>query len=69
MIGRKPLYLAVSQLKEERKARLQAHFAQIREPSGMTPPPSALPGFHHGPRLAQGGAPLLPPQPAGCDFQ
>ncbi|KAF6171005.1 hypothetical protein GIB67_028566 [Kingdonia uniflora] len=76
MIGRKPLYVAVAQRKEERKARLQAHFAQIRTPSGMTPLQSPLPGFHHGPRLAQqqlyygqGGAPMLPPQPAGYGFQ
>ncbi|TQD91713.1 hypothetical protein C1H46_022704 [Malus baccata] len=77
MIGRKPLYVAVAQRKEERKARLQARFAQIRAPGGMTPLPSGLPGYHPGaPRLApqqlyygQGSAGLLPQQPAGYGFQ
>ncbi|XP_068647434.1 polyadenylate-binding protein 2-like [Aristolochia californica] len=78
MVGRKPLYVAVAQHKEERKARLQAHFAQLRAPGGMTPAmPSSLPGFHPGaPRLApqqlyfgQGTPGLIPPQPAGYGFQ
>lgn len=75
MIGRKPLYVAVAQRKEERKARLQARFAQIRAPGGMMP--SGLPGYHAGaPRLApqqlyygQGSPGLLPQQPAGFGFQ
>ncbi|XP_068321040.1 polyadenylate-binding protein 3-like [Pyrus communis] len=75
MIGRKPLYVAVAQRKEERKARLQARFAQIRAPGGMMP--SGLPGYHAGaPRLApqqlyygQGSPGLLPQQPAGYGFQ
>ncbi|XP_050367028.1 polyadenylate-binding protein 3 [Argentina anserina] len=75
MIGRKPLYVAVAQRKEERRARLQARFAQIGAPGGMTPLPSAIPGYHPGaPRLApqqlyfgQGG--LVPHQPAGYGFQ
>lgn len=77
MLGRKPLYVAVAQRKEERKARLQARFAQIRAPGGMTPLPSGIPGYHPGaPRLApqqlyfgQGTPGLLPPQPAGYGFQ
>ncbi|XP_068651962.1 polyadenylate-binding protein 2 [Aristolochia californica] len=78
MVGRKPLYVAVAQRKEERKARLQAHFAQIRAPAAMTPAmPSSLPGFHPGaPRLppqqlyfGQGTPGLIPPQPAGYGFQ
>ncbi|KAM5562152.1 polyadenylate-binding protein 3 [Rosa sericea] len=77
MIGRKPLYVAVAQRKEERKARLQARFAQIRAPGGMTPLPSGIPGFHPGaPRLSpqqlyfgQGTPGLLPHQPAGYGFQ
>ncbi|XP_019053791.1 PREDICTED: polyadenylate-binding protein 3 isoform X1 [Nelumbo nucifera] len=76
MIGRKPLYVAVAQRKEERKARLQAHFAQIRAPGGMAPVPSGMPGFHPGgPRLTPQqlyfgqGTGLIPPQPAGYGFQ
>ncbi|XP_058111019.1 polyadenylate-binding protein 3 [Magnolia sinica] len=78
MIGRKPLYVAVAQRKEERKARLQAHFAQLRAPGAMSPAmPSSLPGFHPGaPRLApqqlyfgQGNPGLIPPQHAGYGFQ
>ncbi|KAK9943707.1 hypothetical protein M0R45_009308 [Rubus argutus] len=77
MIGRKPLYVAVAQRKEERKARLQARFAQIRASGGMTPLPSAIPGYHPGaPRLGpqqlyfgQGTPGLVPHQPAGYGFQ
>uniref|UniRef100_A0A5B6YTE2 Polyadenylate-binding protein n=1 Tax=Davidia involucrata TaxID=16924 RepID=A0A5B6YTE2_DAVIN len=77
MIGAKPLYVAVAQRKEERRVRLQAHFAQIRAPGGMAPLPAGMPGFHPGaPRLApqqlyfgQGTPGLLPPQPAGYGFQ
>ncbi|XP_059630367.1 polyadenylate-binding protein 3-like [Cornus florida] len=72
MIERKPLYVAVAQRREERRAQLQAHFAQIRAPL-----PTGMHGFHHGaPRLApqqlyfgQGTAGLLSPQPAGYGFQ
>ncbi|KAL2455984.1 Polyadenylate-binding protein 5 [Forsythia ovata] len=75
MIGRKPLYAAVAQRKEERKAWLQVHFAQMRTPVGMLPLPG-MPGFHLGaPRLApqqlyfgQVG-PVMPPQAAGYGFQ
>ncbi|KAJ0086686.1 hypothetical protein Patl1_07968 [Pistacia atlantica] len=77
MIGRKPLYVAVAQRKDERKARLQAHFAQIRAPGAMSPLPSGIPGYHPGPpRLGpqqlyygQGTPGLMPPQPAGYSFQ
>ncbi|KAH0448582.1 hypothetical protein IEQ34_022382 [Dendrobium chrysotoxum] len=77
MIGRKPLYVAVAQRKEERRAKLQAHFAQLNAPGAMNPPMPALPGFHPGPpRLlpqqlyfGQGGAGLVTPQPAGFGFQ
>ncbi|KAK6160787.1 hypothetical protein DH2020_004168 [Rehmannia glutinosa] len=71
MIGRKPLYVAVAQRKEERKAWLQAHFAQKRTPGTMSPL-SGMPGFHSvAPRLApqqlyygQVGHGLIPPAPA-----
>ncbi|KAH9757785.1 polyadenylate-binding protein [Citrus sinensis] len=77
MIGRKPLYVAVAQRKEERKARLQAQFAQIQAPGGMSPLASGIPGYHHGaPRLGpqqlyygQGTPGLMPPQAAGYGFQ
>ncbi|KAG7942890.1 hypothetical protein I3843_15G010400 [Carya illinoinensis] len=77
MIGRKPLYVAVAQRKEDRKARLQAHFSQIQAHGGMAPLPSGIPGFHPGaPRFAsqqlyfgQGNPGLIPPQPAGYGFQ
>ncbi|KAF5189449.1 Polyadenylate-binding protein [Thalictrum thalictroides] len=76
MIGKKPLYVAVAQRKEERKARLQAQFAQIRTP-GMAPVPFGVPGFHPGgPRLGlqqlyfgQGSPGSIPPQAAGYAFQ
>ncbi|CAK9174162.1 unnamed protein product [Ilex paraguariensis] len=77
MIGHKPLYVAVAQRKEERRARLQARFSQLRAPGGMSPLPAGMPGFHPGaPRLApqqlylgQGPPGLIPPQPAGYGFQ
>ncbi|XP_059453528.1 polyadenylate-binding protein 3 [Corylus avellana] len=77
MIGRKPLYVAVAQHKEERKARLQAHFAQIRAPGGMAPLSPGIPGFHPGaPRFAsqhmyfgQSNPGMLPPQPYGFQQQ
>ncbi|KDP36031.1 hypothetical protein JCGZ_09997 [Jatropha curcas] len=77
MIGRKPLYVAVAQRKEERKARLQAQFAQIRAPGGLSPLTSGIPGYHPGaPRLApqqlyfgQGTPGMITPQHAGYGFQ
>ncbi|KAG4908019.1 hypothetical protein AAZX31_20G158200 [Glycine max] len=77
LIGRKPLYVAVAQRKEERKAHLQAQFAQIRAPGGMAPLPAGIPLYHPGaPRLApqqlyygQGTPGFMPPQPAGFSFQ
>ncbi|KAG6602210.1 Polyadenylate-binding protein 5, partial [Cucurbita argyrosperma subsp. sororia] len=77
MKGRKPLYVAVAQHKEERKARLQAQFAQARAAGAISSLPSGIPGFHPGaPRLApqqlyygQGNPGLVPSQPAGYGFQ
>ncbi|XP_011026320.1 PREDICTED: polyadenylate-binding protein 3 [Populus euphratica] len=76
MIGKKPLYVAIAQRREERMARLQAHFSQIQAP-GLPALPSGLPGYHPGtPRLAphqlyfgQGTPGMMPPQPAGYSFQ
>ncbi|XP_057490982.1 polyadenylate-binding protein 3-like [Actinidia eriantha] len=77
MIGRKPLYVAVAQRKDERRAHLQAHFSQVRTPGGIAPLPTGMTGFHPGvPTLApqqlyfgQGTPGLLPHQPAGFSFQ
>ncbi|URE19301.1 CBS domain [Musa troglodytarum] len=74
MIGNKPLYVALAQRKEDRRARLQAQFSQMR-PVAM--PPSIAPRVPlyppGGPGLGQplfyGQPPaLVPPQP-GFGFQ
>ncbi|RWW34243.1 hypothetical protein BHE74_00037269 [Ensete ventricosum] len=69
MINGKPLYVALAQSKEDRRARLQAHFSQIR-PVAMTPAigprvpmyPPATPGM--GQQFFYGQPPhaLIPPQ-------
>ncbi|XP_019707943.1 polyadenylate-binding protein 2 isoform X3 [Elaeis guineensis] len=70
MIGSKPLYVALAQRKEDRRARLQAQFSQIMRPVAMPPsvaprvpmyPPGA-PGM--GQQLFYGQPPpaLIPPQ-------
>ncbi|GMH31622.1 hypothetical protein Nepgr_033466 [Nepenthes gracilis] len=77
MIGRKPLYVAVAQRKEERKAKLQAHFSQLQAQGVMPSLPSGIPGFHPGAaRLApqhiyfgQGNPGLISSQPAGYGYQ
>ncbi|KAL2613618.1 hypothetical protein R1flu_025310 [Riccia fluitans] len=77
MVGSKPLYVGLAQRKEERRARLQAQFAQIRTPVGVGPAvPTSLPMYHPGaPGLGQqifyGQPPpgLIPPQPAGFGYQ
>lgn len=56
---------------------MQAQFAQIRAPGGLSPLPSGIPGYHPGaPRLApqqlyfgQGTPGMIPPQHAGYGFQ
>ncbi|CAH9078465.1 unnamed protein product [Cuscuta europaea] len=68
LVERKPLYVAIAQRKDERKAWLQAHFAEMRP---MAPPPLAG-GFH--PRIAPHQQQLyfgqgLPPQATGYGFQ
>lgn len=77
IIGRKPLYVAVAQRKDDRKARLQAQFSQARPPVVMAPLPPGIAAYHlGGPRpphpqqmyFSQGG-PGLVPQPAAYGFQ
>ncbi|XP_004253267.1 polyadenylate-binding protein 3 isoform X2 [Solanum lycopersicum] len=73
LIGRKPLFVAVAQRKDERRVWLQTHFAQLRPTGLMTPPPGGMPGYHTGaPRLAPpqvyfGQA--VAPQAAGFGYQ
>ncbi|KAK4352480.1 hypothetical protein RND71_027998 [Anisodus tanguticus] len=77
LIGKKPLFVAVSQRKDERRMWLQAHFARMRPVGGMAPPPGGMPGFPNGaPRLApqqvyfgQGAPGLIAQQAAGFGFQ
>ncbi|XAR48631.1 hypothetical protein NMG60_11031511 [Bertholletia excelsa] len=77
MLGQKPLYVAVAQRRDERRAWLQAHFAHVQGPGGMGPLPTGMSGFHPGaPRVApqqlyfgQGAPGLLPAQPTGYGFQ
>ncbi|RID74892.1 hypothetical protein BRARA_B01968 [Brassica rapa] len=55
MIGKKPLYVALAQRKEERRNYLQTKFSQMRPNGAMTPIP--MPGFHQHP---SGGAMAVP---------
>ncbi|CAN7034714.1 hypothetical protein IGI04_032143 [Brassica rapa subsp. trilocularis] len=78
MIGRKPLYIALAQRKEDRQAHLQALFSQIRAPESMQSP---MTGFNHprgGPMhgppqhmyVGQNGrSSMVPSQPMGYGFQ
>ncbi|KAG0493380.1 hypothetical protein HPP92_004374 [Vanilla planifolia] len=72
LIGSKHLYVALAQSKEERRAQLQAQFAQIRPV--VTPAPAAprMPIFPHGLRqqlfYGQGPPAFVPPQ-AGFVFE
>ncbi|XP_042007943.1 polyadenylate-binding protein 8-like [Salvia splendens] len=74
MLISKPLYVALAQRKEERRAKLQAQFLQMR-PVGMPPsmaprmpmyPPGA-PGI--GQQLFYGQAPAIIPPQAGFGYQ
>ncbi|KAL4559558.1 hypothetical protein LXL04_031700 [Taraxacum kok-saghyz] len=76
MIVSKPLYVALAQRKEERRARLQAQFSQMRPvamaPSMMAPRMPMYPpgGLGMGQQLFYGQAPptIIPPQ-AGFGYQ
>ncbi|KAI3460201.1 hypothetical protein Pfo_016864 [Paulownia fortunei] len=74
MVISKPLYVALAQRKEERRARLQAQFSQMRPvamPTSIAPrmpmyPPGA-PGI--GQQLFYGQAPAMIPPQAGFGYQ
>ncbi|KAL6339228.1 hypothetical protein AAG906_024379 [Vitis piasezkii] len=75
MVASKPLYVALAQRKEDRRARLQAQFSQMR-PAAMAPsvgprmsmyPPGA-PGLGQQLFYGQGPPALIPPQP-GFGYQ
>ncbi|KAM4117886.1 hypothetical protein ACJW30_02G160500 [Castanea mollissima] len=75
MIVSKPLYVALAQRKEDRRAKLQAQFSQLRPPAIATPvaprmplyPPGA-PGLGQQLFYGQGPPAILPPQP-GFGYQ
>ncbi|KAL1192246.1 Polyadenylate-binding protein 3 [Cardamine amara subsp. amara] len=73
MIGRKPLYIALAQRKEDRRAHLQALFSQIRAPGPMSgfhlPPGGPMPGPPQQMYLGQNGSSLVPSQPIRYGFQ
>ncbi|KAG4401845.1 hypothetical protein AAZX31_02G072800 [Glycine max] len=77
MIGRRPLYVAVAQRKEERKALLEAQFSQMHALYAITHLPTGIPVYHpgaprHGPQAlhyGQGAPSLVAPQPTGYGFQ
>ncbi|EXB54169.1 Polyadenylate-binding protein 2 [Morus notabilis] len=75
MVVSKPLYVALAQRKEDRRARLQAQFSQMRPPAMVAPvnprmpmyPPGA-PGLGQQLFYGQGPPALIPPQP-GFGYQ
>ncbi|MCO5554795.1 hypothetical protein L7F22_008330 [Adiantum nelumboides] len=77
MVGSKPLYVAQAQRKEDRRARLQAHFAQMRNslinvpPATANPPPMYHPGSAGvGQQVFFAQPPgLMPPQASGFGYQ
>lgn len=75
MVANKPLYVALAQRKEDRRARLQAQFSQMR-PIAMTPSvgprvpmyPPGGPGLGQQIFYGQGPPAFIPPQP-GFGYQ
>ncbi|XP_011000826.1 PREDICTED: polyadenylate-binding protein 8-like [Populus euphratica] len=74
MVASKPLYVALAQRKEDRRARLQAQFSQMR-PVAMAPSVGRMPMYPPtGPGLGQqifygqGPPAIMPPQP-GFGYQ
>ncbi|KAJ0231995.1 Polyadenylate-binding protein 5 [Hirschfeldia incana] len=75
MVGKKPLYVALAQRKEERRNHLQTKFSLVR-PNGTTnpgfhhhPPGGAMAGTHHQMYIGQNGQGLMPSQPMGYGYQ
>jgi len=76
IIVNKPLYVALAERKEERKARMQAQFA-VRNPVGMTSTvatsmpmyPPGPPGLSQQIFYGQGHTQLIPPQASGYGYQ
>nr|CAA81127.1 poly(A)-mRNA binding protein [Anemia phyllitidis] len=78
MVGSKPLYVALAQRKEERRARLQAQFAQMQIVAPNAPPMAPNPPsmYHPGPQgmghqmfYGQPAPGLLPSQANGFGYQ
>ncbi|KAK8642552.1 hypothetical protein V6N13_011892 [Hibiscus sabdariffa] len=74
MVASKPLYVALAQRKEERRARLQAQFSQMR-PLAMSPVSPRIPMYPSGALglgqqflYGQGPPAIIPPQ-AGFGYQ
>ncbi|CAM8981695.1 unnamed protein product [Rhodiola kirilowii] len=68
MVGSKPLYVSYAQRKEDRRARLQAQFSQMRS-GPITPPfspriPAFPPGMAQPIYFGQAPPAMVPPQPA-----
>eukprot|EP00249_Psilotum_nudum_P023760 c28976_g2_i1 orf=372-2312(+) len=77
MVGSKPLYVALAQRKDERRARLQAQFAQVRNGVGIGPTIAPNPPIYHpgaaglGQQVFYGQPPpgLIASQATGYGFQ
>ncbi|CAH8331614.1 unnamed protein product [Eruca vesicaria subsp. sativa] len=70
MIGRKPLYIAIAQRKEERRTRLQTMFSQMRPNAPMGGfPHHPTGGPHHQMYIGQNGQGMVPSQPMGYGYQ
>ncbi|KAJ0256345.1 RNA recognition motif domain-containing protein [Hirschfeldia incana] len=72
MVGRKPLYIAIAQRKEERRTHLQSLFSmRPNVPMGGYHHPTGGPvaGPHHQMYMGQNGQGMVPSQPMGYGYQ